>query len=144
MRKPETGRSLAMSVFKDYAEAVRRSDGLISQYETLENLKELSSSQIARMKELEQEIPEAVAKDKALKEKVVELLKLPGPALSARHLQVLELRYLNGMEWKEVICAIYGQRDDYEKNFISYQHRVILQHGKGLDIIGAALDQKPV
>lgn len=143
MEARKTGRSIAAAILNEYREAVHRSDGLIAQYEALENLKERSSSQSERMEELEKEIPEAVAKDKALKEKAVELLKLPGPALPAHTLQVLELRYLSAMEWNEVVAAIYGQLDDFKKDPRRYQNIVFKTHGRGLDIIGAALDQKP-
>ena len=141
MEQTIAGRKLAAAILKNYADAVHKSDDLIAQYEALENLKQPSSSQIARMKELEQEIPEAVAKDKALKEKVVELLKLPGPDLPPRTLQVFVLRYLNSMEWKEVTATVYGQRDDFKKDPRRYQNIVFKIHGRGLDIIGAALDK---
>lgn len=143
MEKQKTGREIAEQLLKDYLEAVCRSDDLIAQYEALEKIVEPSSSQLARMKELEETaIPEAVAKDKKLKEKVLDLLALPGSDLPAHHIRTLELRYLAVMGWKEVTEAVYGQNDDFVFNRMRYEHRVFLSHRRGLDIIGAALDRK--
>ena len=143
MERQKTGREIAEQLLKDYLEAVCRSDDLIAQYEALEKIIEPSSSQLARMKELEETaIPEAVAKDKKLKESVLDLLALPGSDLPTQHIRTLELRYLAAMGWKEVVEAVYGEKDDFALNRLRYEHRVFLSHRRGINIIGAALDRK--
>lgn len=139
----KTGREIAKQMLERYIDAVSRSDGLVAQYETLEELENPTSSQLARMEELEKtDIPEAIAKDKEIKEKVRELIALPGDTLPPHCLQVIELRYLSRMEWNDVIFAIYGSREDFLKKSAYYKNRVFKVHGIGLDIIGAALDRK--
>lgn len=139
----KTGREIAKQMLEGYIDAVNRSDGLVAQYEILEELENPTSSQLARMEELEKtDIPEAIAKDKEIKEKVRELIALPGDALPPHCLQVIELRYLGRMEWKDVTFAIYGSREDFLKKLTYYTSRVFKVNGRALDIIGAALDRK--
>ena len=143
MEKQKTGREIAKRLLEGYIEAVERSDGLVAQYETLEELENPTSSQLARMEELEKiDIPEAIAKDKELKKKARELIALPGDELPPHCLQVIELRYLGRMKWEDVVYAIYGSREDFLKKSTYYKNRVFKVNGRGLDIIGAALDRK--
>ena len=143
MEKQKTGREIAVQILRAYEAALQRSNDLIAQYEAIENIEEPSSSQLARLKELEEIIiPEAVAKDKRIKEKVVELFSLPGEALNYTQLQILEMRWLASMEWDDITAAKYGKREDFLKKFAYYKNRVFKQHGRGLEAIGAALDRK--
>jgi len=143
MEKQKTGREIAVQTLHAYKAALQRSNDLIAQYEAIENIEEPSSSQLARLKELEEIlIPEAVAKDKKIKEKVDELLLLPGEALSYTQLQILEMRWLASMEWDDITTAMHGKKEDFLKKFEYYKNRVFKLHGRGLDAIGAALDRK--
>lgn len=143
-KTPKTsGTSRAETVLQEYREALIRSDGLIAQHAALEALKEPGSGQLVRMRELEEIlIPEAIAKEQQLKVEANALLDLPGDSLTATYRQVLELRYLCAFEWEMVSESVFGKMQDFARKPTKYNDRMFKLHRRGLDVIGAALDQK--
>lgn len=143
METKTTGREAVKKILNGYRDALDRSDGLIAQHEALEDLENPTSSQLARMEELEKTcIPAAIAADKALKEKVRELLALPEEPLEPYVLQIFEMRYLGRMEWNDIAFSIYGNREDFLKKSSYYLNRVHKVHGRGIEKLGAAIDQR--
>ena len=143
MKSRQVGHRTVKQIFDGYIDAINRSDSLVAQYEAPEELEDPTSSQLARMEELEKiDIPEAIAKDKEIKEKVRELLALPGDDLPPLSLQAMEMRYLAKMEWDDIAFALFGNREDFLKKKTYYKNRVFKMNCRGLDIIGAALERK--
>ena len=49
---------------------------------------------------------------------------------------VLEMKYIDGLQWKNVSLSLFGMREDYEDNPERYMKRTFRIHGAALQRLG--------
>ena len=90
---------------------------------------------ICRKIELEQEIQQDIAKERAEYDAILLITKAmakPDERI------VIQLRYLDGAKWSEVAEALYQNREDYIDKAENYLQQVFRKHGTALLSFAAA------
>jgi len=90
---------------------------------------------IARKMDLEQEIQQDIAKERAEYEAILLITKRmerPDERI------VIQLRYLDGAKWREIAEALFQSRDDYVEKADNYLQQVFRKHGTALLSFAAA------
>ena len=135
-----------------YMELEQHIDNLIEQYETARaQLEGISSpdisgmprgssgashdrfaNKIARCDDLEQKIQRKMAARDSERRSLEELIDaLP----KARQKSVIEMRYLDAMDWKEINQVLFGRNEDFAYREDTYMRKIFYAHGEALDIM---------
>ena len=51
---------------------------------------------------------------------------------SPKHQKIMQLRYLDGLEWSEVVRRCYGDRPDFDEKRSAYTRRIYRDHKRAL------------
>lgn len=84
---------------------------------------------IGRKQELEDVIREKIAAERrehTLLAAMVDRMAKPDDRL------VIQLRYFDRADWRNIAAALFGERDDYEEKFDAYMRRTWRIHGSAL------------
>lgn len=93
---------------------------------------------ICRKIDLEQEIQQDIAKERAEYDAILLITKaMTKPDEQA----VIQLRYLDGAKWETIAAALYSTRDDYETKADYYLRQTFRKHGTALLGFAAAEDE---
>lgn len=93
---------------------------------------------IARKMDLEQEIQQDIAKERAEYEAI---MLITAAMTKPDERTVIQLRYLDGAKWKEIADVLYSQRDDYEMKQDDYLRQTFRKHNTALLSFAAAEDE---
>jgi hypothetical protein len=134
-KRKENGSTPAQQLLREYSDLLRENDNQIRRLEKLTTLPEPTSSQQARIVELEDEIKTSITIER---EKGAAVEALVNELSKAEYRAILRMRYFDLLEWWDVVFALYGDDADYTKNKPQHQRRVFRHHSeavKELDLL---------
>lgn len=147
--KAGAGRSGAEQLLEKYWMTLKGNDIAIAGLETLQRLPDPTNSQRVRMKDLEEkQIPEGIRTEQELGAQLRDLMdeafrNCPGgPESSAKRRAIIELRYMNLLNWTEVSETIYGEAADYDRKKQAYLRQTFRIHREAVKLLDAALQRR--
>ncbi len=87
---------------------------------------------VAILEELELEAKQARAEAIQLYQEIDNAIKQINGRSAAVKQSVLQMRYLDGMDWQDINEALHGDEEDFEDREESYLRRTFRTHGEGL------------
>lgn len=123
------GTSPARDLLCEYADLLRENDTQIRRLEALMELQEPTINQQAQATELDGELKANIALEK---EKGAVIETLVGKLSRSNHRAVIRMRYMDLLEWPEVLHVLFGEFPDYAKSRLQYQRKGFRYHSDAL------------
>lgn len=104
------------------------------------NPKDRMAEWLVRVEALQKSIDFDVAAQEASKKAIQNLIA----ALESQKMQkIIRCRYLFGMEWSEVVEAMYKNKEDYQAKLRAYTRRVYRDHERALKLMAIEWGKGP-
>lgn len=84
---------------------------------------------VERKDELDRKIRDLIGKESAIRKELEWLIE---QMVKPDEQTILEMRYLDRQDWWTICAAIYGRRDDYQRNCEKYIKKIFKVHGSAL------------
>lgn len=124
---------------KAYTDLLEENDLEIKRLEALTELEKPGVSQQARAKELRERLPEAIREEQARGAELRELVDLiEGP----KRREILRLRYFDLLPWQKVCEAVFGDRDDFDRNWRMYQRQTFRIHVGAIEQLDSLIAER--